>query len=478
MRRPPTQAQKDLLSWLQHAGFQLEPGQLKEPSPPLAMTESQSSASGVFSARRCFGADGATSTSLTLVPSLPNSLRPVDPDFAPDADEPTAQYGSLGELSARVGKILAGSGIDATDSPLVTAFVKSTWVPDYLRSCICITISGLAGCDAALHDLLLLLVGRSLPLASASLAQVVRQPDASCSTLFLRDPRENDLRRLLAAANDYIFLGGRCMRLQCPIVVFSSRPLPSSLSTLAISLPEDSVPYRHLPDEVIGEVLLLRQQLRQYRIDQHQPIWDSGFDAAGFAPETRAIARILGCCEEGDVGLQQDIVEALAHRDQAERLRRAESPEAAVAEAILLFSHEGRSGARVGDVQAVANSILEARQNPARVTLPQCSEILRERIGLRSDRRGRLLLGPAVSPQIHRFALGFFVLSLFEPHPGCPSCAELAPRLPQLPSGNCDCEAPVADVALVHTNDFCPKLTFEGVVLPDSTHDDKFDGDK
>ena len=367
-----------------------------------------------------------------------------------------ALYGSLGELIQKVQSTFhTHTGLDPQNSLLVASFVLATWVAEFLPSLPCLNLWGPAGSETALRQLLVLLCRRPLALVEPSLRQLTQLPYTLGPTIILRQPSISALRRLLTlSADPHVVYGGRFLQLRSPVVVFTAHPV--SLPFLGVALPRDRTPYRRLSPDQAGAARLLRPQLLQYRLASHPQVAHSGFDRPEMAHPTRVIARVLGACVEGDEAAQNQIVAALADRNETAKVMQSQSLEATVLEALLVPIHEKRSKVRVLDVATIATGILRGRQEIASLTSHEVGALISDPLGLTKTRQKRgyeLRLDSTTCAAIHRQAHEMAVLSLLELRPDCRFCSDLVEATPA-PTGTPG--APCAPSAPVHPSDTKP----------------------
>jgi len=342
-------------------------------------------------------------------------------------DEP-AEHSSVGQLIQDIAAAIERNiDIDAQSSLLVAVFVLCTWVADFLPLPPVLNLWGAAGAETALRDLLHCLCRRPLTLVDPSLRQLSQLPQGLGPTIFLRQPSDAALRRLLSVSGDKeIFYGNGLLRMCSPIVVFTSQPV--SASALRLRLPSSSTTYRRIAQSEIKELRQIQRQLLKYRLSCYQQVAQSNFDAPGFCPETRVIARILGACAEGEESVQQQIVAALQDQDEGAKVISSHSVEAVVLEALLVLIHEKRSHAFITEIKKLTEGILLARQQITARVDRDMGRMLREDLGLSTARRGKgicLSLNVLVCAAIHREAYARGVLTLLEPRPDCSYCNHL-----------------------------------------------------
>jgi hypothetical protein len=127
---------------------------------------------------------------------------------------------------------------------------------------------------------------------------------------------------------------------------------------------------------------------------------------------------------------------ALEEHDELAKVASAQSPEAAVLEALLVLIHEHHTEARVGEIAELAEGILLGRQQTIRFSAKAVGAILTDHLGLHSKRKGagyELRLDSATCREIHRSANHWGVLSLLEPRPDCDYCGEVVrPAIPTI----------------------------------------------
>jgi hypothetical protein len=280
--------------------------------------------------------------------------------------------------------------------------------------------------DTTLRDLLNCLCRHALTLIDPSLRQLSQLPDGLAPTIFLRQPGDVAIRRLLDVSSDQnVLCGSHFLRICSPLVVFTARP--ASVPALRLTLPASGVPYRRIPQPQIEELCHIQRKLLRYRLTRHQQVAASGFDAPSFGPETRVIAHILGACVEGDKGVQQEIMTALQQHDETAKVVSAQSPEAAVLEALLVLIHERHTKAYVGEIARVAKGILFGRQETIRFSGKAVGSIITDHLGLHTKRQApgyELRLDSATCLEIHRLARYWGVLSLLAPRSDCSFCTE------------------------------------------------------
>ena len=245
-----------------------------------------------------------------------------------------------------------------------------------------------------------------------SLRQLAQLPTGLRPTLFLRQPGEAALRRLLSISGDgEIFYRNGLLQICSPTVVFTTRPI--STPAVRRRLPSCGTPFRRVSQSQIEELRQLQGQLLKYRLTRHQQVAESTFDAPNFCPETRLIARMLGACLEGDTKARQQMIDALGETDETTLASAAQSPEAIVLEALLVLVHERRDQAFMREIRELAQGIFLGRQDPTRLRDQDVGTIVRDTFGLVTRRQKKGIsvdLEAIQSAAIHREAYARGVL--------------------------------------------------------------------
>jgi hypothetical protein len=331
-----------------------------------------------------------------------------------------AEFGGLRlltqDLTTAIDRVL---GLSVDDSLLVAGFVLCTWMSEFLPKSAVLNLFGPVGSELGLRHLLQVLCRRPLTIVDCALRQLAQLPEGLSPTVFVPQPPELTVRRLIAVGSDRnVVFGDRIVQTTCSLVVFSSTPL--SLPALRLKLPGAGPPY-HQQQGLCD----LQPRLLDYRLRRSPKVAASRFDAPQFAWETRGIARTLGPCFEGDAILQREVIAALEKHDEGTKARSAQSPEAVVLETLLALIHEKQREAYIGELTELANAFLIARQQALQLGTYAIGKMLRDDFGLPTT-RGRkgifVPLNPATAAAIHREAFARGVLSLLDPRADCQFC--------------------------------------------------------
>lgn len=328
------------------------------------------------------------------------------------------------ELSSAIANYVAVEGDGAL---LMASFALSTWVVDCLPGSVCLNPWGPPGPDATLIELLACICRRPLRLVEPSLRELAGLPEGLCPTLILKQPSEQVLSRLLAAAHDsssHLLQSGRPVSLRCATVACTQYPI--SAPVLSIPLIPTETRYRRINRERAQQLAEeFRPRLLRYRLEQHRQVANSEFDEVKFAPESRVLARILGATLEGAPEVQARIIGALLNLDHQIRAERAQTPTAVIVEAVLALAHEGKQAAFVQEITEISNAILFARNDRRELTPKEVGGTLRKELGVIMKRRSpgyELWLTPELQGRVHRLADAHSVLTLLEPKPDCVWC--------------------------------------------------------
>jgi hypothetical protein len=345
----------------------------------------------------------------------------------------TAEFDGVGSLLKKIANAMeCHARLDAPTNLLVASFTLATWVAEFLPTVPVLNVWGTSGTETALWTLLTHLCRRPLRLVDPSLRQLSQLPRGLAPTILLRRLGDTALRRLLSICDDgEVLYGNGLLRICSPIVVFTARPV--SVPALRLRLPASRPPYGRIAQSQIEELRQIQRQLVRYRVTRYQQVAQSNFDAPGFCPETRVIARILGACAEGDESVQQQIVAALQDQDEGAKVISSHSVEAVVLEALLVLIHEKRSHAFITEIKKLTEGILLGRQQITALVDRDMGRMLREDLGLSTTRRSKgicLSLNTLACAAIHREAYARGVLTLLEPRPDCSYCNQLVADVP------------------------------------------------
>ncbi len=343
----------------------------------------------------------------------------------------TADYVTIQDLVTELSSAIANYVVVEADAALLMAcFALSTWVIDGLPGSVCLNPWGPAGTETTLVDLLACICSRPLRLVEPSLRELAGLPEGLCPTLILKQPSEQVLSRLLAAAHDssiHLLHSGRAVSLRCAPVACTQYPV--SVPALSIPLAQAETRYRRINRERAQQLAdEFRPRLLRYRLEQLQQVSNSEFDEVRFAPETRVLARILGATLEGAPEVQARVVGALLNLDHQIRVEQAQTTTAVILEAVLALLHEGKEAAFVQEITEISNAILFARSDRRELTAKEVGGTLRKELAVITKRRGpgyEVSLTAELQSRVHQFAAAHSVLTLLEPKPNCPWCSGL-----------------------------------------------------
>jgi len=342
----------------------------------------------------------------------------------------TQDFGSVESLIADLSHLI-GSFVELDKEAvwLAATYILSTWAADCLPSSPCLNVWGPSGSETALVELLSSLCRQPIRVAEPSIRDLLSLPRGLVFTLILKGPSEPALRRLLAVASDpeaQLLRGGRVRNVRYSTVVLTTEPIVGV--ALGIPLLPATAPYRRVgrleAQQLADE---FQPRLMRYRLARHLQVSSSQFDLPGFAPESRMLARILGATLEGSPHLQDRISGILRSIDEQTKGEQSRGLGAVVAEALLALCHENKPEAYVREISELANGILLGRHETVELTPKAVGAILRQKLGLSTERRGpgyRLLLTQDTRSRIHRLAAAHHVLSMLEPIPDCRLCLE------------------------------------------------------
>lgn len=365
---------------------------------------------------------GITYAAKSLHADLEESLQ------LPDSIE---EFGTFGDLIANLSEqIEPYVSLDKDTTVLLASFVLSTWVVECLPSAPVLNLWGPVGTENVLIDLLSCLCRRPLRLTEPSVRELSNLPSGLCPTLILKRPSRRALTQLLAAATEpefNILRHGHCINLQCAIIAYTEEPLPGA--ALSMPLLPTAGRYGRI-GKVDAQQLADKFQpsLLRYRLSRHLRVARSCFDYSSFAPEARALARLLGASVEGEPDIQADIVRALQRVDERTKVEQSQDPTAVVLEALLVLCHEQKQAAYVFEITELANGILLGRHYSLELSPKAVGGIMRSKLGLCPARHGpgyELTLTGDTKRSIHRLAYGRGVLSGLRPEGTCSSCDKI-----------------------------------------------------
>jgi hypothetical protein len=344
----------------------------------------------------------------------------------------TKDFGTIAELIDALSKNIATYvPVDADTKLLLASFVLSTWVVDCLPTAPVLNLWGPPGTENPLIGLLSCLCRRPVRLTEPTVRELTALPEGLCPTIILKRPSHRVLTQLLAAATERdfsILRAGRRISLQCAIVAYTEEPFAGAV--LSLPMLEPTTRGYEALGKTEAEQLIddLQSRLLRYRLSQHVTVTDSRFDDTSLAPQTQAVARLLGASAEGDTAVQNKIVDALRGIDEGIRMEQSQSPAAAVLEALLVLCHERKGAAFVVEVTELANAILMARHDGAELSPKAVGGILRSKLGLSPRRRGpgyEVELTGAIQQRVHRLGNRWGVLSMQQPVDHCNWCKDI-----------------------------------------------------
>ncbi len=355
-----------------------------------------------------------------------------------------AEFGGLPlltqDLTTAIDRVL---GLSVHDTLLLAGFVLCTWVSEFLPKPAVLNLFGPAASELGLRHLLQALCRRPLTFVDCTLKQLGQLPAGLAPTLFLPQPPELTLRRLIAVGSDRnVILGDHILPMPGSVVVFTRVPV----SVPSLRLPASGTP-SPTPAQQQG-LRELRPRLLDYRLRHSPQVAASPFDLPQFTWEIRSVARSLGASLEGDAHLQQELMKALAEHDESAKASSAQSPEALVLEVLLALSHQVERPHYIGEITKLANALFLGRQRALQLDEHAIGKMLRDEFGLNTKRRSEgifVLLHPAAREAIHRKAFARGVLSLLDPRADCQFCraivsdhaqpqAASAPNAPDTPA--------------------------------------------
>jgi len=321
-------------------------------------------------------------------------------------------------------------GLDQDSALLFAISSLATWVAECLPGPLLMNPWGPPGTETALLDLLGCLCRRALRLAEPALHELARLPAGLAPTVILTRPSERAFRRLFAAAGDpdtYLLSGGDVVHVHCPIIVCTQKPVPPP--ALSVPLLPAAMP-RITKSEAQALADRFQPRLEHHRLVNHLHVANSQFDAPGFCPEARLLARVLGAALEGAPDLQADLIQALGSVDQQHKTGKSQTPAALALETLLALSHAKCLVAHVGKITDAVNGHLETRGENIQLSPRAVGEILRQDLGLSARRRPQgyeLALDLNTQRRVHRLAADHNVL---QPVAGCPRCEEVSVSIP------------------------------------------------
>lgn len=340
-----------------------------------------------------------------------------------------ADYDSINSLLQNVAAAIDPAGqLDSSSRTLTATFVLATWQSGATPLPPILNLSGPGGWESGLVDALRAVCRRAICILDCSAAQLQHLPPDLSPTLFVRQPSETALRRLLCAFRDRIvFAGDGFFEITGAIVAITARPL--GLPALQVALTAPGVPHHSVSRQQTEPSLVhLRRQLLAYRLDRFHHVQVADFDVHTLGAETRPLASVLASCVDGDANAGRELTAALQAYDKDAKAASANRGEAVVLEALLVLIHEGHEDAHVGEITELANGILLARDERAKLYAREVGPILRERLGLglERDKYGwNLTLGRTTAQVIHWQAHARGARSLMEPRVGCACCVKL-----------------------------------------------------
>lgn len=384
----------------------------------------------------------------------PKTAVSADPSFAsknqqtlsaPQRPIDVIDYGSTGQLFDEIRAFLAQHPGLTTDSVLKLTYFAFAIL---FRECAEIwPFASVVAQDTAGSSLLL----RMFACVCASAVQI---GEFTLSDILTLSPRPTLLLvdqlatskelervlRIMSRPGGRILRKGKLHDISFPALVCTAEPLRDRW-ILDQAIQVVLMPVRgHLPKfdpQSLSEFARTQQgKLLRYRELNFAKVRDSDFDVPRFTSPMREIARMLGRCIVDDVVLQRSVLMVLEPQDQEIRVRRMDSIEAVVIEAVLFLCHEvARRHARVGEIATITNGILKGRGECIELDPRAVGNHLRA-LGLftqRLDRAGRgIRFSKEVRRSIHELALAYDVRSNRD-NASCEFCADAKSRIVDSP---------------------------------------------
>lgn len=344
-------------------------------------------------------------------------------------------YGSSGELFQAVNLLFKEHApCSEPATRLLTYWVLASWFTDCFALAPCLVITG----PPLAADLLLLLLSYvcrfPLLLAGIGPGAFGSLPMEFTPTLLIREPElSKRMASLLRASTQrsYLTVGSGGVRdLYCAKAVYVGghgevEMLGPHTIHLELTLNPDSAHRsRRLPSW--QQVLTLQDRLFNYRMACSARVVNSDFDVA-FAPDTRAVARVLGACILDDPKLRAELVPLLAPHHER-RVRRRNDLEAIVLKALLLHCHEEQGKIFVRDITKTVNQIYKDGGERLEAAVEEVGHKLKS-LGLFTRRLGSAGRGLELDQQtqalVHERAYAQQLVSPDERDEGCQHCQQL-----------------------------------------------------
>lgn len=174
------------------------------------------------------------------------------------------------------------------------------------------------------------------------------------------------------------------------------------------------------------EIATAQSQFLAYRFLGRNQVATSSFRVAGFRPELRAVAGVLGAAIVDDPELQQGILEVLKGYDEQTRTDRASGLEGTVLRAVLSHCHQkDQQQVFVREIAATVNRIYREEGESLKLSNEKVGHVLKH-VGLYTGRLGnagrRLVLDNSTRSQAHRLGHSYDVLDFTNT---CENCHEL-----------------------------------------------------
>jgi hypothetical protein len=280
-----------------------------------------------------------------------------------------------------------------------------------------------------------------LQIGEATLPAILSLPQSPRPTLLLIDQlvasRELEhVLRIMSRPDSPIIRNGKSYDLSIPTLVCTAEPLHDRWvvdQTIRIPFTPTRGPLPIFDQRMSGRARRLKGKLLQYRETHIAKIRVSHFDVPELSSPTREIADMLGSCIADD-SLQRTLPMLLEPQDRDLRMRRGDSVQAVVTEAMMFLSHEvDRGHARIGEITDIANAIFKGRGECIQLKPREVGDDLRA-LGLFSERLGSAGRGIRFTNEIHRkvheMARAYDVRSM-QQNLRCEFCAENGSRSEQ-----------------------------------------------
>ncbi|MGB6250775.1 MAG: hypothetical protein WBF54_16770 [Terriglobales bacterium] len=352
----------------------------------------------------------------------------------------TRKFGSARDLFDSIVALLRKHVmLPEKECSLLAYWSMATWFPDFLPFIPSVVITGPAAAADMLLRTLAAVCRRPVLLADANPAALSAIPLGELSpTLLMREPQLN--RRTAALLNascqpGYLVHRGKdFQQFYCAKCIYRGEPAKDQLLThnsIHVHVGRNSL--RSLPplpsEEVIED---FQNRLFFYRFVHHDDVAASKFRVAGFQPETRAMAEVLGAVMVDDLELQNGIMELLKERDEQSRVDRSSGQDGTVLRAVLWHCHQpDQQQVLAREIAATANQIYSEEGESLKISSETVGHVLKN-LGLYTRRLGNagrgLVLDKITQSRAHELGYANEVLPDGAGVPACGYCHKLQVR--------------------------------------------------